>query len=100
MALSVQQGVDYLGKDRWRWSVWLEGTPEELDDIDRVTYVLDPTFHNPVREVADRQTKFRLEDSTWGAFTLYAKAVHKNGIETRLQHDLVLLYPSGEPAVA
>ena len=91
MALSIKQDLHYLGQDRWRWAVRLEGAPEELNDIDRVTYVLDPTFHNPVREVADRETKFRLEDSTWGAFTLYAKAIHKDGLETRLQHDLVLL---------
>jgi transcription initiation factor IIF auxiliary subunit len=100
MALSIQQDLRYLGQERWRWFVWLEGAPEELDAIDHVMYVLDPTFHNPVREVANRETKFRLEDSTWGAFTLYAKAIHKDGLETRLQHDLVLLYPSGELATA
>jgi hypothetical protein len=32
--------------------------------------------------------------------TLYAKAVHKDGRETRLQRDWVLLYPSGALATA
>jgi hypothetical protein len=29
--LSIQQIEQYLGNGRWRWSVWLEGVPEELD---------------------------------------------------------------------
>jgi len=100
MALSIEQDAHYVGKDRWEWSVWLEGTPEELDDVGRVVYILHPTFRNPVREVEDRSTKFRLETSGWGTFTIRARAVHSDGRETLLQHDLVLLYPNGTPTVA
>jgi transcription initiation factor IIF auxiliary subunit len=71
-----------------------------LDDIDRVVYILHPTFHNPVREVEDRGSKFRLETSGWGTFTIHAKAVHRDGRETPLHHDLKLVYPDGTPTFA
>ena len=100
MALSIQQGQKYLGHDRWEWSLWLQGTTEELDSVDHVLYILDPTFHNPVRLVSDRTTNFRLETSGWGTFTIHAKAVHRDGRETPLNHDLVLQYPDGTPTAA
>jgi transcription initiation factor IIF auxiliary subunit len=94
MALSIEQDSSYLGHDRWKWSVWLGGQDSELDQVDHVMYILDPTFHNPVREIYDRDTKFRLETSSWGTFTLLAKAVLKDGREVSLQHDLEFS-PSG-----
>ena len=100
MALSIQQSQEYVGHDRWRWSVWLNGTPEELDSIDYVLYILDPTFHNPVRRISDRTTNFRLDTSGWGTFPIHAKIVHRDGQETPLDHDLVLLYPDGTPTLA
>jgi hypothetical protein len=100
VALSIQQSQKYEGNDFWRWSVWIGGSPEELGSIDHVLYILDPTFHNPVRTVSDRTTNFRLDESTWGAFTMYAKIMHLDGHETPLKHDLVLLYPDGRPTFA
>lgn len=100
MALSIQQSQEYLGKDRWRWSVWLDGTPQELDSVDHVVYILDSTFHNPVRPVSDRTTNFRLDTSGWGTFTLHANVVDRNRQETTLHHTLVLLYPDGKPTLA
>jgi transcription initiation factor IIF auxiliary subunit len=100
VALSVQQDTSYLGNDRWAWSVQLNGTAAELDDVDHVVYVLDPTFHNPVRDIRDRASNFRLKDSTWGTFTIYVKIVHRDGHEESLEHNLVLLYPDGTPTPA
>jgi transcription initiation factor IIF auxiliary subunit len=100
VAVSIQQDASYLGNDRWTWSVELNGTPAELDDVDHVVYVLDPTFHNPVREIRDRVTNFRLTTSSWGTFTLYATVIHRDGHETPLEHNLVLLYPDGKPTLA
>jgi transcription initiation factor IIF auxiliary subunit len=100
VALSVQQDTSYLGNDRWTWSVQLNGTPAELDDVDHVIYVLDPTFHNPVRDSRDRASNFRLKSSSWGTFTIYVKIVHRDGQEESLEHDLVLLYPDGTPTPA
>ena len=100
MALSIQQNQEYVGSDRWRWSVWLNGTREELDSVDHVTYILHPTFHNPVRRVSDRTTSFRLDTFGWGTFTIHANIAHDDGHETTLNHDLVLLYPDGNPTLA
>jgi transcription initiation factor IIF auxiliary subunit len=100
MSLSIEQSQEYLGSDRWRWSVWLDGTREEIDSVDHVTYILHPTFHNPVRRITDRTTNFRLDTSGWGGFTIYAKVKFAEGNETTLKHDLVLLYPDGKPTLA
>jgi transcription initiation factor IIF auxiliary subunit len=95
MSLTIRQEAEYKGKDRWQWSVWLDGTPEELDDVDHVMYVLHHSFPNPVREIRDRSTNFRLDTSGWGTFRIYARAFHKGGQETPLYHDLELRYPDG-----
>jgi len=100
VALSIQQNQEYQGNGRWRWSVWLSGSPEELDSIDHVVYILDPTFHHPVRRISDRTTSFRLDTSGWGTFTIHANIVDRDGHEARLDHDLVLRYPDGTPTLA
>jgi transcription initiation factor IIF auxiliary subunit len=99
VALSIQQSQEYLGSDRWRWSVWVDGAPEELDSIHHVVYVLHTTFHNPVRYVSDRKTGFRLDTSGWGNFIVHANAVHRDGWKTTLDHELVLRYPDGTPTL-
>lgn len=71
MALSIQQETTYEGKHRWHWAVRLDGPPEELDGVEYVDYVLHPTFFDPVRRVEERQTNFRLDSYSWGAFTVY-----------------------------
>jgi transcription initiation factor IIF auxiliary subunit len=100
VGLSIRQSDKYIGNDRWAWSVWLDGSSEDLDNVDHVTYILHPTFHDPVRAVKDRSSGFRLETSGWGTFTLLAKISHKDGRETVLNHNLVLSYPDGTPTVA
>jgi transcription initiation factor IIF auxiliary subunit len=90
MSLSIGQDAAYIGIGRSKFSVWLEGAPVELDEIDYVTYILGATFHEPVRRVHDSETGFRLEASSWGGFTLHAKAVQKDGGEIPMKHKLVL----------
>lgn len=100
MSLSIQQEAHYEGKDFWKWSVWLGGTPDDLNQVDHVMYILHPTYHKPVREIFDRASNFRLEEAGWGTFTVLAKAISKDGREIVLQHDLQLLYPDGTPTAA
>lgn len=100
MAFSIQQSQEYMGGDRWRWSVWLDGTSEELNSVDHVIYILHSSFHNPVRRVSDRASNFRLNTSGWGTFTLHANIVDHAGHETTLSHDLLLVYPNGTPTLA
>lgn len=100
MALKIKQDFEYKGKDWWKWSVWVDGPEQELDEIKYVEYTLHPTFSKPVRKIDDRSSKFRLETAGWGVFTIYAKVVHKDGGKTLLEHDLELLYPDGTPTTA
>jgi transcription initiation factor IIF auxiliary subunit len=100
MALEIQQGFEYQEKDWWKWWVWIEGPDDELDQIDHVDYMLHPTFHNPVRTVTDRKSKFRLKTSGWGGFCIKATAILKGGEKIRMKHDLVLEYQDGTAATA
>jgi transcription initiation factor IIF auxiliary subunit len=95
MALTLKQDFEYLGKDLWDWSVWVDGSEQELDQIEYVEYTLHHTFPKPVQRRADRSSQFRLHASGWGGFTIYAKIVHKDGNLTLLDHFLELLYPDG-----
>lgn len=90
MAIKIEQGFKYQGNDWWKWWIWVDGTDKELDQIERVTYTLHPTFPNPVVTTSDRETKFRLETAGWGTFRIHAKVLKKNGEEQKLHHDLVL----------
>lgn len=96
MEIKIAQGFDYQGNDWWKWWVWIDGKQSDLDAIDRVIYTLHPTFPNPVREVDNRSTNFRLETAGWGVFRIFARVIKKNGEEIKLKHDLVLKYPDGK----
>ncbi|MDH3499766.1 MAG: TIR domain-containing protein, partial [Acidimicrobiia bacterium] len=98
MALQIAQDYEYRSDDHWKWSVWLEGTEEELDQVDAVEYHLHPTFPNPVRVVDDRAGQFRLTASGWGVFKLEARVRHTDGSVTPLSHMLELAYPDEEMA--
>jgi transcription initiation factor IIF auxiliary subunit len=104
MALHVEQSERYEGdglKDHWwSWAVWVEGPESELDGIEYVEYTLHPTFPKPVRRIRDRATKFRLETGGWGVFTIYAKAVRKDGSVVPLEHELTLRFPDGRRNLA
>jgi hypothetical protein len=45
-------------------------------------------------------TNFRLEDFTFGTFSVDASVTHRDGRETILRHDLIVRYPDGRPAAA
>jgi predicted acylesterase/phospholipase RssA len=93
--VKIDQGEEYQGNDRWRWWVWVEGPEDNLNKIDHVIYTLDRTFPNPIREVTDRQSKFRLETAGWGTFPVKATIIRKDGVKEQLIHNLRLTYPDG-----
>jgi hypothetical protein len=78
------------GSGRCEWSVWIDGDQEQLNQIDRVEYVLHPTLPQPLRTVRDRSTNFKLESRGWGEFMVHAKAITKEGETLRLNHWLKL----------
>lgn len=91
--MRIKQDATYEGSDRWTWSVWVDATEEELRQIEYVEYILHPTFADPTRRVEDRSSKFRLDSSGWGEFTVRAVVVNKDGEKKNLRRWLRLEYP-------
>lgn len=74
----------------WKWSVRVEGSPEDLEEIERVTYFLHPTFPNPVVKSTDASTNFELKSAGWGEFSIAAEVTMKDGRKVRLERWLEL----------
>jgi transcription initiation factor IIF auxiliary subunit len=93
MSLRIRQDETYVGQDWWTWSVWLDGTAEELADVSHVIYTLHPSFAPPVVTVKNRSKGFRLQSEGWGTFTMHLDIVQRDKTITRRKHDLKLHYP-------
>ncbi len=63
----------------WKWSVWIEGADQDLDQIKEVTYRLHWSFPDPLRTIRNRATKFKLDSKGWGIFEIPVKVVLHNG---------------------
>jgi len=61
----------------YRIRLHLENAP---DDAYAVTYLLDETYYNPVRESRDSATGFAEEFTSYGDFTVQAKVRSKEGV--------------------
>ncbi|TMQ23817.1 MAG: hypothetical protein E6J90_09620 [Deltaproteobacteria bacterium] len=90
MALKLAQSDENVRPDWWRWSVWLEGGGDELDRVSDVTYLLHPTFPEPVRVVSDRSSAFRLDSAGWGEFMIRADVRMGDGTVRTIHHELEL----------
>ncbi len=87
--MQIQQSSEQVKSDKWRWSIWLSGDEEELEQVERVVYHLHPTFAKPVVERTDRATGFRLDATGWGTFTVKVEVFRKNQSEPEyLKHRL------------
>jgi len=89
----VAQNQKYEGDQWWKWSIWIEGADEDLDQIESVTYTLHATFPEPIRTVKDRASKFQLRCSGWGVFLIPVEVRLKNGTRIRLAHQLQFAIP-------
>ena len=79
---------------RWfRWKVFLDAPPEELESIEEVKYTLHPTFPEPVQVRKDKGNKFALESSGWGEFTIQADIRFRDGHSETLTYWLDLGAP-------
>lgn len=88
--IKIKNSSEYKGKDRWEWSVWIDGPSERLDEIAYVEYILHPTFTQPVRLSKDRGSQFRLNSRGWGEFMIHANVASHTGKIQRLDHWLKL----------
>jgi transcription initiation factor IIF auxiliary subunit len=93
MNLFVAQSQKYEGDDLWKWSLWMEGSDDDLDEIESVTYTLHPTFPEPIRTVTDRASKFQLRCAGWGVFLIPIEVQMKDGQTLELEHQLQFALP-------
>ena len=80
-----------VGKNRWKWTVFIQGSSNVLDQIRCVEYTLHPTFPKPVQEVSKRGTgsrAFALSAIGWGTFQIRLRVFLRNGQVQELTHDL------------
>lgn len=52
--VKVDKTSEYVGKNRWKWTLFIEAPPDVLDKIKCVEYALHPSFPNPIQVVCDR----------------------------------------------
>ena len=78
------------GDGWWTWSVWVNGSPEDVASVESVTYRLHPTFPKPVVHVRNRAENFRIKGSGWGEFTIAADVRTRDGRTVRLERWLEL----------
>lgn len=79
-------------KGWWKWTVFVQGPDDVLDNIQCVEYTLHPTFPNPVREVCSRGTgphAFALATSGWGTFQIRIRLFLRDGRVQELTHNLM-----------
>lgn len=98
--MQIRQFEEYAGRDWWKWAVWLDGSSNELNEVEYVEWRLHPTFPDPVRRATDRGTGFRLETGGWGVFPIHAAVHLKDGTTLKLKHHLQLHYPDGRKNLA
>jgi hypothetical protein len=93
MSYRIAQDFEYIGKDYWRWSAWIEAEDAELDQVEEVVWILHPSFRRPRRIATERSDKFRLKTAGWGTFLLRAEVVLQDRSRKPLKHYLRLEYP-------
>jgi len=91
--LPIQAGnvAESIGKDRWKWTVFILGSSEALGQIQCVEYTLHPTFPERVHEVCQlgiEERPFALSAIGWGTFTIRIRVFLNNGQVQRLAHHL------------
>jgi transcription initiation factor IIF auxiliary subunit len=93
--MEIRQSEEYVTDNWWKWSVWLDAPPAELDNVESVEWRLHPTFPDPIRRVSDRATNFRLDTAGWGVFPIHASVKLKGGTTLKLRHQLQWHFPDG-----
>ncbi|MBV8356455.1 MAG: hypothetical protein JO189_00755 [Deltaproteobacteria bacterium] len=91
--ITVQNTAERIaGRNSWEWSIYLSGSPQEINRIHCVTYHLHPTFPKPNREVFDDnfdpQHAFVLSTNGWATFVVKIDVLFKDGTVPYGQHPL------------
>jgi transcription initiation factor IIF auxiliary subunit len=69
-------------------SIWIEGAEADLDQIDRIDYLLHPTFQRQIRTSKNRSIKFGITIWTWGVFNIHITIHVKDGSTSEMDYFL------------
>jgi len=86
-AKKVGKKGDY---DWYQWRLFVDEDDKVLKKIEHVQYLLHRTFPNPSRISDDWKSKFALDSSGWGSFTVYVTVRFKDGTEEEQEYYLDL----------
>jgi len=100
MSYRIAQDFEYVGKDYWRWSAWIEAEDAELDQVNEVVWILHPSFSQSRIVARERSDNFRLKTAGWGTFLLRAEVLRRDGQKRLLKHNLRLEYPESPESSA
>jgi YEATS family len=84
--LSSKNTSLYFGDGRFKCTVFMEGPGDILDRIQSVTYLLHPTFENPIINVYERNGGFPIVIYIWGEFRILIKVKFNDGHIELLSH--------------
>ena len=78
------------GREHFHIGIWVEGSDQELDNIEKVVYKLHPSFRRRLRSSSNRKNEFSITIWTWGMFNIEATIHFKDG--TQETHNYYLSY--------
>jgi len=73
-------------KKWYEWKIFLDEPEDKLNLVKSVEYRLGRTFPNPIRVIEDRASRFALESSGWGEFTMLIIVHLMDGSEERMPY--------------
>lgn len=79
---------DDQSREHYHVGIWIEGTDAELDSIQRVEYLLHPSFKNNLRKSENRDNKFSISIWTWGYFLIVVTILFKDGRTDSIRYSL------------
>jgi transcription initiation factor IIF auxiliary subunit len=89
--ISAANTAQYVGDDRWNWTIFIDAPPEVLSKVRCVEYKLHPTFPHPNQKICknlDPAHPFALSSNGWGTFEIPIRVIFKNGRIQSLKHQL------------
>lgn len=83
-----------VGQRTWEWTIYLSGTQEALDAVQRVIYRLHPTFLDPIHEIdkedrGSNEKAFPFTATGWGTFNVGLTIMFDDGTVFDADHYLV-----------
>ena len=76
------------GREHFRLSVWIDGSPSELGSIALVEYLLHSSFRRPSRSSNSSADKFAITFWTWGMFNIAVTIHFKDGTTEKIPYYL------------